>query len=153
MKYFRYVNKSECEFTPNFEAIREHERKLGLDESTNEEILEDSRIMRETIPAETFYEINKIRWQKRRVDLYKSGELGYADKNGQTLFYGLAEREMPTIEEFYNSIDCNGDVIEITKDEFEKMWKKAQVFCEKSNIKINYYEYYNNPMIDDKYDD
>lgn len=74
-------------------------------------------------PILMFSELDDDRNEIRKVEVYRGNWLGYAckyrNKNG-TL---LSECELPELSVINEDIQFEG--IEIEKDEFEKVWKKA----------------------------
>lgn len=74
-------------------------------------------------PILMFSELDGDRNEIRKVEVYRENLLGYAcddrNKNG-TL---LSECEIPELSVINEDIQFEG--IEIEKDEFEKIWKKA----------------------------
>jgi hypothetical protein len=74
-------------------------------------------------PIRIYSEVDEEGWETRKVQFFPDGRVGYADlervDNGDT---GLSELPLPSIEE----INANPRLEdkEITKEEFEEVWRK-----------------------------
>ena len=73
--------------------------------------------------SSVYSEINNERVETRKVEIFKDGTMGFADKhsnNGATL---LCDQLMPSIEEIIKDSDCKAKYI--SAEEFEDIWKRA----------------------------
>ncbi|MBD1373301.1 hypothetical protein IC620_13180 [Hazenella sp. IB182357] len=73
-------------------------------------------------PILFYLEVGTDRYDKRRVVVFINGELGYASEN-EEVKTGLSEVPIDSIDEISSDPEC--EAIEITKEEFEELWKKA----------------------------
>lgn len=81
---------------------------------------------RHSFPAEpvTIYsELDEHRWEVRKVEVFPDGSFGYASKRAETPSTGLGLVPFPPPAEIAD--DPAFDPVEITADEFEKMWRIA----------------------------
>lgn len=76
-------------------------------------------------PVKIYSEIDDERYEIRKVELFKDGTCGYAYKNIEIGKTGLGKIPFP---EDLNEINDNPEfkAMEITKDDFEKVWNKSQ---------------------------
>ncbi len=82
-------------------------------------------------PFEIYMELNSLRFDIRKIELYKDGSFGYAHDNVEFNGTKLNEQPFPSIEEY----NIDGALFEkewneklfakrITENEFEKIWIK-----------------------------
>lgn len=74
-------------------------------------------------PQEFFSELDAGRWEQRKVEVFHGNRLGYASSSWSTSDTRLGTIQVPSIHEIRRQSEF--EVREITKDEFEAMWKKA----------------------------
>jgi hypothetical protein len=95
-----------------------------------------------------YMELDDIKYQTRVVSVLLDGSLGYADEKVETNSAFLSEVSFDFLSN-PNSPDhdevCNEawEVVEITKNKFEIMWKKAHEYCEKNKVKVRYLPRFN----------
>lgn len=75
------------------------------------------------IPRETYSEVDDGGWEVRRVDFFKDGTVGYADRTSYTGEAELSER--PLIRPSASSDTERWRAIEITQQTFEEIWARA----------------------------
>lgn len=77
----------------------------------------------ESDPHVIYSEIGTDGYERRKVNLYETGEIGFAFDNIEYNEAGLSEKPFPPLEEL-NSKDEFDEVkaSEIKKDEFEHIW-------------------------------
>ncbi len=78
----------------------------------------------EDYPVWLYSELDAERWEKRKVEIYKDGQSNYADKTISTGSTCLGEASIPLLAKI--ATDTQFEPIEITKEEFEEVWKKCQ---------------------------
>ena len=74
-------------------------------------------------PIKIFSEIDKDRYETRKVEIFRDGTYGYAYLNIEFGKTGLGKIPFPENLDEINS-DTQFKAIEITKHEFEEVWKK-----------------------------
>ncbi len=74
-------------------------------------------------PVMLYSEIDINRNEVRKIEIYKDGTVGYADKVSEYNGSLLSELPMPTLREIAS--DSQFRPKEILKHEFEEMWTKA----------------------------
>ena len=75
-------------------------------------------------PVAFYCELDGDRMEVRKVELFADGSLTYAYEKGASGSTLLAPLPMPTIEDLSNS--PNYDPSEITREEFEDVWRLAR---------------------------
>ncbi|KVV48313.1 hypothetical protein WT27_04255 [Burkholderia territorii] len=79
-----------------------------------------------TIPSEPIWlysELDSDRWEIRKVEVYADGNMGFADQFKSIGGTSLSIEPLPSISEIM--LDPQFDPVEITKQEFEKVWDAA----------------------------
>jgi hypothetical protein len=74
-------------------------------------------------PSLLLSELDLDRWEIRKIEIYSDGRRDYADNNHSTGKTFIAEMQIPSLDEI-NS-DPEFSAVEITKEEFEKMWNEV----------------------------
>ncbi|BBK14981.1 hypothetical protein OIPHN330_58520 (plasmid) [Citrobacter freundii] len=74
-------------------------------------------------PALIYSELDDLRFEKRKVEVFPSGEYGYASDKKTKGTTRLSENEIPMEVEI--SCDPQFQIEATTKDEFESVWLKA----------------------------
>lgn len=74
-------------------------------------------------PAELYSEIDDAGVETRKVEVYRDGRFGYADRVRSTGTSMLSETEMPTLAEIAAQPEFTAR--SIAQTEFEKMWHQA----------------------------
>ena len=74
-------------------------------------------------PTEFFSELDAARWEKRKVEVFFGDRLSYASTSTSTSNTRLGTIPVPPIHEIRKQNEF--EVREITKNEFEVVWKKA----------------------------
>ena len=74
-------------------------------------------------PFIIYSELDNERYEVRKLELYKNGHFGYATQNTENGGSILSEHPYPSIDE----IASNPEFIpmEISREEFEEIWKKT----------------------------
>jgi hypothetical protein len=75
-------------------------------------------------PVCLYSELDAKRWEARKVEMYRDGTCGYAgaaESGGATR---LGEAPIPPLTEI--SCDPQFEPVEITKEEFERVWSKRK---------------------------
>jgi hypothetical protein len=75
-------------------------------------------------PILMFSEIDDDRWEIRKVEVFRDGYLGYADKHSSTSSTGLGLEPLAPLEIFAQAKDFSPS--EITQQEFEEVWNLAK---------------------------
>jgi hypothetical protein len=73
-------------------------------------------------PIMYYFELNEHRWEQRRIELFRNGEIGYADqeeKGGATI---LGDK-LPIPDESEIAEDTQFIPEEISRAQFEAMWE------------------------------
>lgn len=71
-------------------------------------------------PILIYSEIDDRRNELRKVEIYRDGRIGYADKNDEYLDAGLSEKPLPTLEEIAYDKQFKPELI--YKEDFEMVW-------------------------------
>ncbi len=76
-------------------------------------------------PVLLYSELDQMRYETRKVEIYRNNMVGYADNNIEFNSTALGDVPIPDIEE----INKNNQfyVIEISKEEFEVVWKNKDM--------------------------
>lgn len=74
-------------------------------------------------PIVIYAEIDDDRWETRKIEVFRNGELGFSDGESECHSMGLSETQIPSIEEIGSDPEFSPRII--TKDEFERMWAQA----------------------------
>jgi hypothetical protein len=74
-------------------------------------------------PVMLYSEITEEGIETRKVDEFRDGRFAFADRKRSTGSTFLSEKKMPTIKEIAQQAEFQPQ--EITKDEFELVWRKA----------------------------
>lgn len=73
-------------------------------------------------PILIYAELNEDRYEIRKIEIYKDGSIGYAFKNIQIKSMGLGLVPVPSLDEIAKEPEFDPE--EITKAEFEKIWRE-----------------------------
>ena len=71
-------------------------------------------------PVLLLSEIDAARWERRKIELYRDGRVGFADKDRSTGTTRLAIEPMPPIEEIASYPEFEPE--EISEAEFRDLW-------------------------------
>ena len=74
-------------------------------------------------PVEIYSELDSERWEMRKVEVFADGAMVWADGDRQFGATRLAVEPLPSSHEI--SKDPQFEVIDITGDEFERVWQRA----------------------------
>jgi hypothetical protein len=74
-------------------------------------------------PVLLYSELDDDRLECRKVEIYRDGRMGFADKNVEFLGAMLGIRQTPSLEEIAALKDF--DPVVIGQDEFNKVWEMA----------------------------
>ncbi len=74
-------------------------------------------------PILLYSELDSMRNEVRKVEVYKNNELGYACENKSVNGTFLSKTEIPSLEDI--NLDVQFDACEIDKEYFESIWHKA----------------------------
>jgi hypothetical protein len=72
-------------------------------------------------PVRFLLELDERRWERRRVEVFSDGHFESADENTESAAIEIVP--VPPLEEI--AFDPQFDPVEITQEEFEKVWKIA----------------------------
>ncbi len=72
-------------------------------------------------PVKIYSEIDEQRNEVRKIELFRDNKIGYATKNIEFGGSCLSKYPIPEIEEI--ALDPQFKPVEISKDEFEKVWQ------------------------------
>lgn len=81
-------------------------------------------------PYLIYCEINSLREEIRKVEVFRNNQLGYTDKNIEMLDTRLSLTKIPSNEEINSQKEFSLQVI--SQDEFEEIWlmaKNNEQFC------------------------
>ena len=73
-------------------------------------------------PILLYSELDSDRWEVRKVEIFADGRIGHAGERGSVGDSGLSETPIPVLEKI--ALDPQFQPVEITKEEFEKVWIK-----------------------------
>lgn len=73
-------------------------------------------------PILLYSELDSMRNEVRKVEVYKNNELGYACENKSVNGTFLSKTEIPSLEDI--NLDVQFDACEIDKEYFELIWHK-----------------------------
>ena len=76
-------------------------------------------------PTVLYSEIDKDRWERRKVYVFRDGNFGYASDTEETNSVRLSIEPLPTLSEI--GADAQFDPREIEKQEFDDVWSKAHL--------------------------
>ena len=74
-------------------------------------------------PILLYSELDSMRNEVRKVEVYKNNELGYACENKSVNGTFLSKTEIPSLEDI--NLDVQFEASEIDKEYFESIWHKA----------------------------
>lgn len=74
-------------------------------------------------PVEFYSELDGMRYEVRKVEVYENGELGYASKMHSSANTSLGTIPVPSVGEILSQAEF--EIKDISKQEFEEIWKKA----------------------------
>jgi hypothetical protein len=74
-------------------------------------------------PALLYSELDRDRWEIRKVEVFPGGSMGYAGPDGAVEGTNLGVEPVPSVEEIAADPEFEPEVI--SKAEFEKVWAKA----------------------------
>ncbi len=74
-------------------------------------------------PILLYSELDSMRNEVRKVEVYKNNELGYACENKSVNGTFLSKTEIPSLEDI--NLDVQFEACEIDKEYFELIWHKA----------------------------
>jgi hypothetical protein len=72
-------------------------------------------------PVLFYSELDKERWERRKVEVFSDGRISYADCSKSVGHTRLALFPIPELDKI--SVDKQFETTEITKDEFEEVWR------------------------------
>jgi hypothetical protein len=75
-------------------------------------------------PTVLYSEIDKDRWERRKVYVFRDGQFGYASDTESINSVRLSIEPLPPLSKI--SSDAQFDAREIEKQEFEQVWSKAR---------------------------
>lgn len=75
-------------------------------------------------PVLLYSEIDEERNELRKIEIYRNGTIGYANEMTEVGNTRLSKVALPSLEEI--ALDEEFVPIEITKEEFEKVWKDRE---------------------------
>lgn len=75
-------------------------------------------------PMIIFTEVDADRWEQRKIEIYKNGSQGFADLQEECNGSMLGEEAWPDFALLHKEPEFS--VLEITKQEFEKMWENRK---------------------------
>ena len=76
-------------------------------------------------PTVLYSEIDKDRWERRKVYVFRDGQFGYASETEATNSVRLSIEPLPPLSKI--SSDAQFDPREIEKSEFDDVWSKAHL--------------------------
>jgi hypothetical protein len=74
-------------------------------------------------PITLYSELDDLRWELRKVEVFRDGKMGYADDGKSFGGAALSLEPLPPLAEI--AIDPQFEPVEITRLEFESIWNKA----------------------------
>jgi hypothetical protein len=74
-------------------------------------------------PVLLYSEVDDDRWEKRKVEIFRAGPPGYADRTRSTGSTGLGLVQVPDLSEI--SADPEFEATEVSREEFERVWTMA----------------------------
>jgi hypothetical protein len=74
-------------------------------------------------PVVLVFEIDDDRYEVRKVEIWRSGQIGWAGRDSHTENTGLGEGSIPSLEEI--NVEPVFSAVKITKEEFENYWRLA----------------------------
>ena len=74
-------------------------------------------------PVELFSELDSVRMEIRKVEVYRDGRYDFADANRSSGSTQLSDGPLPTFEEILGMADFTPTYI--SADEFERVWRQA----------------------------
>jgi hypothetical protein len=74
-------------------------------------------------PVLIYCELDGLRWEQRKVEVYRDGRMGFASKDEEYLGTSLAVLQDPPVEEIDALPDFEARII--GSDEFETVWNEA----------------------------
>ena len=74
-------------------------------------------------PVLLYSELDSERWETRKVEVFADGRMNYADRTTSSGDTKLSIEPLPTLDQI--DADPQFEPEEITKTEFETVWKKA----------------------------
>jgi hypothetical protein len=81
------------------------------------------RFKRDESPViESYHELDDMRWEFRKVEIFRTGKVGYADTS-TSKGTGLSITRIPPLSEILS--DPQFEPCEITKNEFEAIWARV----------------------------
>jgi hypothetical protein len=78
------------------------------------------------IPSEPVYiysEVDPDQWERRKVEIYADGRMGFADCNHSVEGSMLSMEPLPSLNEI--AADSQFDPAEISKEDFDAVWAAA----------------------------
>jgi hypothetical protein len=73
-------------------------------------------------PVLLYSELDKERWERRKVEVFSDGRISYAESSKSIGYTRLAFLPIPELDKI--SVDKQFETTEITKDEFEEVWRE-----------------------------
>jgi hypothetical protein len=70
-----------------------------------------------------YSELDENRWEHRKAEIFADGRCDYASESESKGNSGLSEEPLPTSVEI--ALDPQFEPVEISKDDFEKIWNQA----------------------------
>ncbi|MGL3209686.1 DUF6881 domain-containing protein [Bradyrhizobium sp. BR 1433] len=74
-------------------------------------------------PVLLYSELDRERWEVRKVEIFRSGRMGYAGPGSADGGTDLGVEPLPSFEEIAGDPDFEPEII--SKAEFDKVWAKA----------------------------
>jgi hypothetical protein len=76
-------------------------------------------------PILLYSELDEMRWESRKVEVYADGHCSYASHNESTGSTRLGEEPIPNLAEI--AADSQFQPVAITKRDFEEVWAKRKL--------------------------
>jgi hypothetical protein len=80
-------------------------------------------------PILLYSELDKQRWELRKVEIFGDGHMGYSDGKDDSTTTGLGEEPIPNLTDITADPQFQAEVI--SKAEFDAIWEKAIKDCSK----------------------
>jgi hypothetical protein len=75
-------------------------------------------------PVLLYSEIDGVRWETRKIEIYADGRVGWADAHHEIGGSILGQATLPPLDEINAQNEFEG--VEISAEEFELSWEEAQ---------------------------
>ena len=83
-------------------------------------------------PIMLYSELDDLRWEVRKVEVYRDGRMGFADRERESGGSGLGLVPTPPLGEI--AADPEFEPVEITALEFEHVWSEAIALAKNLHI-------------------